>query len=43
MLMNVQYVWEMNSERFPKQRGIEVPYKLFVQIFSGYEIAPESS
>lgn len=38
--MNVQYVWESATERFPKQRGVEGPFKLFAQILSGFEIAP---
>ena len=41
--MNVQYVWETNTERFPKQRGVEGTYKIFTQILSGFEIAPNLS
>jgi hypothetical protein len=33
-------VWDSNSDRFPKQRAVEAPYKFFAQIISGFEIAP---
>ena len=29
LLMNLQYVWDSNTERYPKQRGVEVQHKLF--------------
>ena len=42
--MNIQFIWEgADIERFPKQRGVEGSYKLFAQIFSGFEIAPSHS
>ena len=43
ILMNIQYVWESNTERFPKQRGVEGPYQIYAQILSGFEIAPTQS
>lgn len=33
-------MWENNTERFPKQRGVDVPHKVFAQIISGFEICP---
>lgn len=40
--MNIQFISEgADVERFPKQRSVEGAYRIFAQILSGYDIAPQ--